>query len=359
MKIFFLLSFFLNTFSIKQTINRKKFYDFIKYGGLLFLSCIIFGLMIGEQDYLMWLIRENTFLLVLMLTMLFVSSKIRFEFVLIYFIFIMNILHIVQSLVGYREPLFYSFVDMLLLPGVDRDVTIYSAGVIGSIIHEASGVYLNRMNLFFDQPSTYFIIITLLSFVLLFHQRDRLALCFFVVGFLSSPTKFGLAMVVLFFAFYLLKNRYNFSNKMQSVTVFGAIFTITYLPFIIGILGNIIYEGNVVLDYVSTIESRIYWSWLYGNGYMPWEAMATVGGNESYGVYDGIAAKVPFLFASIVAWFVAPRVRHFSLAMILTVFLSIQYGINMTLVWLFFVLAVTLKTFFENSKRSQQSNYHQ
>jgi len=345
MKFLFVFSFLINFISLKSKVNKSEFYDFIKFGFLLLLSSISFGLMISEETYLLWLIRENILIIAIMFIMLFLSSKIRFENILIYFIFTINVLHILQELIGYREPFFYQFLDLLLLPDTARDTTEYGAGAIGGLIYSYTGFYFNRINILFDQPSTYFIMITLFSFVLLFQKKHKFAFWFFVVGFSACPTKFGIAMVFLFLFF--IRNRYNFSNKLQIFLILGAIFTVTYLPFIIGFLGNIIYDGNIILDYQSTIESRIYWTWLYGNGYMPWEVVERTG-DFVYGVYDGIAAKVPFLIASIVAWIIAPKVRHFSAALILTVFLSIQYGVGMTLIWLFFVLSISMRELFRN-----------
>lgn len=354
MKFLFVFSFLINFISFKSKVNKSEFYDFIKFGFLLLLASIFFGLMISEETYLLWLIRENILLIAIMFIMLFLSSKIRFENILIYFIFTVNILHVLQALIGYREPFFYQFLDLLLLPDTARDVTEYGTGVIGALIYSYTGLSLNRINILFDQPSTYFIMITLLSFVLLFQKKHKFSFLFFIVGFLASPTKFGLVMVFLFLFIFILRNNYNFQIELQIFLILGAIFTVTYLPFIVGFFGNMIYDGKVVLDYNSSIESRIYWTWLYGNGYMPWEVI-TVTSNEKYAVYDGIAAKIPFLLASIIAWIIAPKIKHFYVAMILTVFLSVQYGSNMTLIWLFFVLSITFKTFFENSKRRQLS----
>ena len=288
-----------------------------------------------------------------MFIILFISFRLRLENFLIYLIFAVNAMHLLQTAFGYRSPLFYNFINSLLLPSLHTGITEFGQGGVGHYIFLYTGLYFTRLTILFDQPSTYFLLITLLSFVLMFQKKHKFSFVFIIAGFFACPTKVGLVLIPLYLFIYLFRKKYNFSRRLQVFLIAGGIFTLTFLPFIIGYLGNVYYDNNVVHSYNSSIESRIYWTWLYGNGYMPWEVIDKARGNFNYGTYDGIAAGFPFLLASILAWFIAPKVRHYTIALILTNFISVQYGTSMTSIWAFFVLSLSLKELFESEKECE------
>ena len=347
MKILFIFSLLFNFVSFENKINKNQFNDFIKFSLLILLSSVIYLLSIGDISYGIWLLRESVLIIFIMFILIIIKAKIKMEIILIYFLFSINFLHIIQSVFSYKIDLFYNMLGHLLLPGTAKSITVYSTGLIGHVIYDYTGVYINRINILFDQPSTYFILTIVLSFVLLFKGRNKFSLIFLIFGFLASPTKIGVVMVPLFILYYYFRNSYYFEKKIQYLSIAIALFIILILPPIIGYIGSILYGESMIFTFDDSVIARMYWTWLYGNGYMPWEIMNIVGSN-GFVVYDGISAKLPLLFAAIISWFIAPTIRYFSISLILTFLFTIQYGIAITTIWIFLVLSITLKYFLIN-----------
>jgi hypothetical protein len=342
----FICSCISNFLGVQRKVCEKTYKDFMKYVILLVLINFSFAFMISDQTYLSWLIRETIIIIIIMFLMLFVSFKMRFEKLLIYIIFFVNIAHILQIIIGYYEPLFYNFLNLTLLPNQDSSLTQFGAGHIGGIISQGTGLALNRISILFDQPSTYFVIITLFAFVLMFQKQYKFSILFISTGFIASPTKVAILIIPFFLFFFFLRSMKNFKRNLEFFLILIAIFSITFLPFILAYLGNIYFDGAVFLTYENSIFARIYWTWLYGNGYLPWELSDMFAGGYSFGVYDGLAAGFPFILASILAWFIAPKVKHHSIALILTRFITIQYGTSFSMIWVFIILSISLKELF-------------
>lgn len=347
MKILLIFSFIFNFIKFNKKVNKALFKDFTKYILLLCSFILIYVFSINEPIYNSWLSRESILLIIIMFTSLFVKFKIKLEMLLIYLIFYINILHIAQGVFGIKVEFVYSIIELLRLPGLDRGTIMYSNGPVGAVIFGLTGVYLNRITIFFDQPSTYFIMITLLSYVLLYQNKNKFALLFFLIGFLATPTKFGLMMLpLLLLIFYTKKKRRGYIYNNYLIFTMGIFFIFIY-PLVVSIVVDIFYNGKIILDYDSSFESRVYWSWLYGTGILPWEVM-NLNNSEIFGVYDGVAAKMPLLLASVVAWIIAPKVRYIAISMILTVALTMQYGVGLTMGWIFFVVLLSMKSFQED-----------
>jgi len=341
-KIFLFFSLLLNFVNFNAKTNRAGFEDFVKYASVLFIFSIIYALVINNTIYGIWLLKEVVVLIAIMFLSFFINFRIKFEILLIYLIFSINVLHLISGIFNVKVDFLYSIVELLRLPGMDNENVLYSNGAVGSLIYESTGIYLNRLSVFFDQPSTYSIIICLLSYVLLYENRSKFALSFILLGFLASPTKFGIMILPLFLLFFFIKRRASPYVHISYLIISSAVFLILIYPFIIAYVVDLFYYGEISLDYNSSFESRIYWSWLYGNGVFPWEVMEYNSG-EVFAYYDGVAAKFSLLFSSIIAWVILPKIRYASLSMMLTVLLTMQYGAALTMSWVFFICLVFMK----------------
>lgn len=54
-------------------------------------------------------------------------------------------LHVLQSIIGYKIVYFYNFLDMLWLPGTARQTLVYSPGEFGTFFVLWFGLYFDRI----------------------------------------------------------------------------------------------------------------------------------------------------------------------------------------------------------------------
>ncbi len=151
LKYFLVLSFLFSFRSVKLSANRVVVEDLIKTFFFCFLYFLFFYLaLVRNVFFSIWIVREFFFFIFYFIFYgFFLKNKNVFEYCLIYFLFIVNVLHVLQSIIGYKIVYFYNFLDMLWLPGTARQTLVYSPGEFGTFFVLWFGLYFDRINVFY------------------------------------------------------------------------------------------------------------------------------------------------------------------------------------------------------------------
>ena len=316
---------------------------------VLFFINFSFGLIIQDLYYATWLVKETIMISIVLFLSLFVKFSTIVEKSLIGIFFITNLLHVLQQIVGIRVPIFYRALDYTLLPGSHTNITEYGPGTIGLILFDFTGIWFNRINLLFDQPSTYILLVTVLAFYLLLSGQRWFATIFIMVGSLACPAKITLYYLPVFLLFLFIRGHDNFKIKLYRLTLIAAIFSITIVPYIVLYIGNTFYSGEYTSanSFDDSFIARTYWTWLYASGVPPWELMA-VSNNRFFGGYDGLAAGFPFMLSGVIGFFLSRKGRYIAISIIFTRLMLLQYGNQLTMAWVFIVILLSVRKLNKN-----------
>lgn len=338
--IYFLISSLLLSFkSFKLSAGRDIVEDLIKTFFIVFLFCAIYLFLIGDLYFSIWLMREFLFFFFISIYCVFCKGKNRFEYVLIYFLLLVNVLHVFQSIIGYRFDLFYGFLDSLWLPGAARRNLVYSPGEFGAFFVFWFGIYFERLNVFIDEASTYAIINFALSVFLISVSRLKFAITFFVFAFFASMAKVFVILLPLFLFFMFLS--FNFKRRIKLFVLSISVFIIIY-PILVNLIVHLFFDGQLVLDLSDSMSARIYWTWFFSEG----NALSNLSDISpgQFSVYDGYISKLPFFLGALFSLFLVNR-NIFVFSLLFTLAASFQYGAVFFMGWLYYVFLISLHNF--------------
>ncbi|MCX9570639.1 hypothetical protein [Vibrio cholerae] len=336
MKYFFVLSFLFSFRSVKLSANRVVVEDLIKTFFFVFIFSFFYLALVRNVFFSIWIVREFFFLFFISFLWVFLKNKNVFEYFLIYFLFIVNVLHVLQSIIGYKIVYFYNFLDMLWLPGTERQTLVYSPGEFGSFFVLWFGLYFDRINVFIDEASTYAIINFALSVFLISVSRRKFAICFFAFSFFASMAKVFVILLPLFLFFNLLYLKFNRLIKLFVLFVF--VFIIGY-PFLINILVDLFFNGQIILDLSDSLSARIYWTWMISQGSSLWDLGEM--SLTNFAAFDGYVSKLSFFMGGLFSLLFV-RQKIFALSLLFTLIASFQYGSVFFMGWLYYILLVSL-----------------
>lgn len=346
MKYFLIFSIIFSFKAVRFQARRQIVEDLANTYFIVLFFSFFYILTIRDIFFSLWVVREILFFFLISLYWIYFKTKSRLEYYLIYFLFSINFLHVLQSLIGYRFEFFYYFLDSLWLPGTARQTLVYSPGQIGTFFTIWFGVYFDRLNVFIDEASTYAIINFALSVLLISAGRRRFAVYFFIIAFFASMAKVFIYLIPLFFFFMFLS--FSFNRRIK-IFVFGVLVFILVYPFLINILVEMFFGGQLILDLEDTISARLYWTWMISNGYLLSDLVYVAPGE--FGAFDGYASKLAFFIGALVS-LIFVKNNIFAISILVVAVASFQYGSVFFMGWLYYVVLITLSNFSNTDSRS-------
>jgi len=222
-----------------------------------------------------------------------------------------------------------------LLPTVDRTETLYNSGAVLPLIFGEFAYLFNRNVLFFDQPSTFALFFFTLILGMKLSRRIRYSLIYTLFLFLYTPSKIAVLYLIVSIAVDLG------IFKKKNSEFLRIMIPISSLLYII-LVGK--YMDIPTLDYDDTFSSRFYWTYQLATNFqlfsMEGNCISTNTNLCVFTVYDGFALKVPLL---LVAAFLLKVNRYYevTVSLILSLIVSVQYGVNMLVAPIWIILFVS------------------
>ena len=295
--------------------------------------------MIKEDEYILWLARESALIsLITIFISIFQMAKLFIHRILCSIIFIINIVWLFLINFSASSNFLIRFLQNTLLPGTSTNFVTFGPGEIGILLQSVLGININRISFLFDQPSTYFSLITLCAITLAFEKSRKFSLLFFIVGFLACPAKISIIIMPLYILAFISSTRRRAVQVFSFYLAWIAVSIIAFSPVLIAVIVEVYFQGSLTLDYSDSIASRVYFTWLIGTGAMPWELSSWQIQNFVYAEYDGIAAKIPFFLSGLVTLLLFRHARPEGLSVITVSLLTLQYGSSMTMAFFYFVV---------------------
>lgn len=222
-----------------------------------------------------------------------------------------------------------------LLPTVQRTTTEYSAGAVLPLIFGEYASLFNRNVLYFDQPSTFALFFISLVLGMKISQQIRYATIYSIFLLAYTPAKVAVIYVILAFCIDCgLFTR----QRCRFLSVIIPIFSVIYLV----VVGK--YIEITTLDYGDTFSARFYWTHQLATNFQPFQmednCISDRPGLCIFAIYDGFALKLPVMLLAAVSLFFK-KYYNVSISLLLSVIISIQYGINLYLAPIWVILFVS------------------
>lgn len=307
------------------------------------MFAFVHSLLVKEEVYIFWLVQESILICLITTCNSFFAVRPRVHILVCYLLLIVNIVWLCVISFGIDSSLFIQFLKFMLFSNVATESVTFGPGEIGQLLQSVLGIKLNRISFLFDQPSTYFSLITLCAITLALEQRLKFSLLFLITGFLACPAKISVILIPLYLVVFMSSKHQQQFKVLSNYLAFITVLILVFSPILISVLVKIYYQGDLTLDYADSAASRVYFTWLVGTGVMPWEISWNTP-RFVYAEYDGIAASFPFFLSGLVTALLFHKARPEGISLIMVLLLTLQYGSSLTMAFFYFVVLSHIKT---------------
>ncbi|HCJ6985255.1 TPA: hypothetical protein NVC16_002633, partial [Vibrio cholerae] len=118
---------------------------------------------------------------------------------------------------------------------------------------------------------------------------------------------------------------------------FVFVFIISY-PFLINILVDLFFNGQIILDLSDSLSARVYWTWMISQGSSLWDLGEM--SLTNFAAFDGYVSKLAFFMGGLFSLLFV-RQKIFALSLLFTLIASFQYGSVFFMGWLYYILLVS------------------